>query len=117
MAADVDIAISGDNLVALYGSVSHSHSAVGKRNMLAGKKGCMCDEKELAVAGCKCEASGILDEHGNYCLVRLKESDLEWWHGLVGMEYEVLSFKIDVEEPDAAHIISIACNMMLETRM
>ena len=77
----------------------------------------MCEAKELAVAGCKCDASSILDEHGNYCLARLKEIDLDWWQSLYGTEYEVLSYKMDVEDPDGAQIISIAGNLSLSIGM
>ena len=38
VAADPDIALT-------YGSVSHSHANLAKRNVLTGKKGCMCAEQ------------------------------------------------------------------------
>ena len=117
VAADPDMAVSQDDVVALFGSVSKSHSNCGKRNILAGKKGCMCDQRQLAVAGCKCDASSILDEHGNYCLHRLKESDPDWYQGLFGMEYEVLSWKIDDEVSDGAQKLALANNLILETGM
>ena len=66
MAADPDIAVSSDEFDASYGSVSHSHANLAKRNVLTGKKGCMCTEQQLAVAGkCECDASPILDEKEN----------------------------------------------------
>ena len=65
VAADPDMAVSSDEPVAVYGSVSHSHANMAIRNVLTGKKGCMCTEQQLAVAGkCECDASPILDENG-----------------------------------------------------
>ena len=60
VAADPDIAVSSDEFDASYGSVSHSHVNLAKRIVLTGKKGCMCTEQQLAVAGkCECDASSI----------------------------------------------------------
>ena len=76
-------------------------------------------KKQLAVAGakCECEASPILDENGNYSVEKLKSADFDFWQGLLGGDREVLDPKIDVEEPGAANIISIALNMALQTGM
>ena len=42
--ADSDIAVAGDELFACCGSLSHSRLNCAKRNILAGKRGCMCDD-------------------------------------------------------------------------
>ena len=90
MAADPDIAVSSDEFDASYGSVSHSHVNLAKRIVLTGKKGCMCTEQQLAVAGkCECDASPILDENGT------RDSG--------GGDYEVLHSAINDEEPEAAY--------------
>ena len=90
VAADPDMAVASDEPDASYGSVSHSHANLAKRNVLTGKKGCMCTEQQLAVAGkCECDASPILDENGT------RDSG--------GGDYEVLHSAIDDEEPEAAY--------------
>ena len=69
-------------------SLSHSHVNLAKRIVLTGKKGCMCTEQQLAVAGkCECDASPILDENEN----GTRDSG--------GGDYEVLHSAIDDEEP------------------
>ena len=100
VAADPDMAISSNVHAASYGSVSHSHANCSKRNILACKHGCMCSERQLAVAGkCTCEVSSILDANGNYDIESVKLADIEWYNGLWGGDYEVLHSAIDDEEP------------------
>ena len=78
----------------------------------------MCSERQLAVAGkCTCEVSSILDANGNYDIESVKLADIEWYQGLWGGDYEVLHSAIDVEEPEAAQIISIASNKCLQDGM
>ena len=85
VATDPDMAVSSAECDASYGSVSHSHANCSKRNILACKHGCMCSEKQLAVAGaCTCEVSSILDTYGNYDIEFLKQADSEWYLGLWG---------------------------------
>ena len=48
---------------------------------------------------------------------RIGEADIEWYNGLWGGDYEVLHSAIDDEEPEAAHIISIALNKVLQDGM
>ena len=66
---------------------------------------------------CECDASPVLDEHGNYSVALVKSRDNDWWVGLFGGEWEILSPDIDTEEPEAAHIISIALNRLNDTAM
>ena len=67
---------------------------------------------------CKCKASLILDEHGNYSMIKLQGHDGAWYELCIsGLKWEVLSWKMDVEEPDAALVISIALNKKNEAAM
>ena len=122
---DPDIAERGDSMggmggmEATAGSLSHGHLNVTFRNVLGGKRGCECST-ELAVAGkqCTCPNRPILDEDGNYSLSALQSFDEEWWRGCqLGLEWEVLHWKMDVEEPDASPIICIALNKKNEAAM
>ena len=67
---------------------------------------------------CKCGSKPILDANGNYSLEKLKAHDDGWAQECFkGLEWELLSWKMDVEEPDAAQIISIALNKKNEVAM
>jgi len=78
------------------------------RNILCCKKGCECAADKKA---CECGSQPILDHNGNYSLEKLRVHDDEWAQGCFrGLEWEVLSWKMDMEEPGAAQIISIALN-------
>ena len=60
---------------------------------------------------CTCKAKPILDENGNYSRALLAGHDKEWHRDiLTGLEWEELSWKMEVEEPEAALIISVALN-------
>ena len=56
----------------------------------------------------------FLEEKGGrlvYSMAKLKEADREWHIAIVGgCEWEILSSDMDIEEPDAAHIIALALN-------
>ena len=102
-------------MVATVGSLAHSHLNCSMRNILCCKKGCECDENKTQ---CECGSQPILDNNRNYSLEKLRAHDDEWAQGCYsGLEWEVLSWKMDVEEPDAALIISIALNKKNEVAM
>ena len=86
------------------------------RNILGGKRGCECDDPT------KCGGRGssnILGTNtGNYSLEKLETYDSTWAKECYsGLEWEVLSWKMDVEEPEAALVISIALNKKNEAAM
>ena len=74
-----------------FGSLSHSHIHQALKNIRAGMKG---------------TTKSIVDQNGNYSLVLLRAADPTF--ALVvdtGLLWEVLSWKMDVEEPDACSIV------------
>jgi hypothetical protein len=79
-----------------FGTLSHSHIHQVLKNIRAGMKG---------------TTKSIVDQNGNYSLVLLRAADPTF--ALVidtGLLWEVLSWKMDVEEPDACSIIQAAMN-------
>ena len=120
IASDDAMVASGQGMKAILGSLSHSHFNCGCRNILCSKPGCECPSKITRGSGeeCTCKACPILDADGNYSLALLQAHDRPW-HDLclTGMAWEVLSWKIDVEEPEAALVISIALNKKNEAAM
>ena len=60
---------------------------------------------------CKCLNKLILDKNGFYSMDLLKAHDTDW-HELitVGLKWEMLSHKMDIEDPEAALVISVALN-------
>ena len=59
-----------------------------------------------------------MDDNGNYSLEKLKAHDDGWAQECFkGLDWELLSWKMDEEEPDAAQIISIALNKKNEVAM
>ncbi len=111
---DPDMAERGSGMVATAGSLSHSHWNCGMRNVLCCAFGCECHDKKV----CECGSKPILDEKGNYSLEKLQAHDEQWSQDCFrGLEWEVLSWKMDVEEPGAALIISIALNKKNEVAM
>ena len=114
--ADPEMAPKLKGLTALAGSLSHSHFNCSCRNILAGKKGCQCDLS--VVTECKCKAKPILTTDGRYDMEKLKTHDKRW-HDLImtGLPWELLSWKMEVEEPKAAAVISIALNKHNEAAM
>ena len=105
----------GEGIVAIAGSLSHSHLNCAMRNIIGGKFGCECPETRQK---CECASSPILDEKGRYSLVKVQAHDADWGQDcLSGNKWEMLSHKMDDEEPDAALIISIALNKKNEASM
>ena len=97
------------------GSLSHSHLNCAMRNILGGKRGCECDDPTKCGG---CGSSSILEKTGNYSLEKLETYDSTWAQECYsGLEWEVLSWKMDVEEPEAALVISIALNKKNEAAM
>ena len=112
VAVEDQLAVAGGGSGA--GSLSHSHWNCGVRNILCGAKWCECQERKV----CECGSQPILDNNRNYSLEKLRAHDDEWAQGCYsGLEWEVLSWKMDVEEPEAALIISIALNKKNEVAM
>ena len=121
VAVDPDMAMVGKlGEKAMYGSLSHSHLNCSFRNILGKKKGCECPETRDGggTAKCVCKVSPLLDDQGNYDVEKVGAHDAEWGRQCEGgLEWEVLSWKMDEEEPEAALIISIALNKKNETAM
>ena len=70
---------------------------------------CMCITRDGG--DCTCQAMRILDENGNYSMDQLRSVDKDWFTDTMsGTAWEILDSAMDIEEPDAAHIISIALN-------
>ena len=112
---DPDMLERGEGVVAIASSLSHSHLNCGLRNILGGKKGCECPEGSDK---CKCASCPILDDKGNYSLVKVEAHDEAWARDChSGLVWELLSWKMDEEEPEAAQIISIALNKRNEAAM
>ena len=122
VASDASMAKCGAGITAVFGSLSHGHFNCGCRNILCGKSGCACptrgDGDSTRGGGapdsnkpCNCRAAPILDAIGNYSMEKLNTHDPAWHElCLTGLKWEVLSWKMDVEEPDVALIISNALN-------
>ena len=105
----------GEGMVATGATLSHSHMNCAMRNILCSKKRCECSQDRKK---CQCPSAPLLDDNGNYCLTKVQSHDKEWARAChSGLEWEKLSWKMDVEEPDAALIISIALNKKNEAAM
>ena len=92
---DLHHAVPKDEFIC-FGTLSHSHIHQVLKNIRGGMKG---------------TTKSIMDQHGNYSLVMLRAADPTF--ALVidtGLLWEVLSWKMDVEEPDACSIIQAAMN-------
>ena len=119
---DPDMAEDGQGFKACFASLSHSHLDVSFRNCLAGKRGCECSSVPavagMAVKKCVCDNRPILDEHGNYSMSALQVHDPEWWRACtIGLEWEILGHKMEVDQPDAVAIVCIALNKKNEAAM
>ena len=113
--SDPDMFARGEGIVAIAGSLSHSHMNCAMRNIIGGKFGCECPENSQK---CECASSPILDDKGRYSLVKVQAHDADWGQDcLSGVKWEMLSHNMDDEEPDAALIISIALNKKNEVAM
>ena len=111
IANDASMAKRGTGITAVLGSLSHGHFNCGCRNIICGMPGCECPTHGDgdARAECKCKPSPILNADGNYSMAKLEKYDKSWHElCLTGIRWEVLTWKMDVEEPDAALVISIA---------
>ena len=98
VAADPDMALKVNGIVATVGSLSHGHLNCMMRNMLCGKRGCECGDD---VRECKCLNSPILNEHGICCMDQVAAHDVTWAEICVkGISWEILSSRLDFEEPD-----------------
>ena len=116
IAADPDMAAKGSGITATLGSLSHSHFNCKMRNMMCGKRGCDC--KEQRGHFCKCGNGPIVNEDGNYCMERVRTVDNAWAELTEkGLGWEVLAWQMDVEEPEAALVISTALNKKNEAAM
>ena len=86
---DPDMAERSEGIVAIAGSLSHSHLNCGMRNILGGKRGCECPEGKNK---CKCSSSPIWDDEGNYSLEKLEAYDKDWARDCqTGLNWERLS--------------------------
>ena len=102
-------------IAAEYGALSHNTLNVACRNILFGMPGCACAETSAVAEKCSCTANGILeaDEKGvlRYSMEKLRKADYEWFMFIEGgVEWEILSSDMDIEAPEAAHIIAVALN-------
>ena len=111
---DPDMAKKPMDIPAVAGSLSHSHVNCTMRNILGRKKGCECPMQET----CKCNLRVICDDQGMFNLALVKAKDEEWGDLCEkGITWEMLSPDMDVEEPEAALVISIALNKKNEASM
>ncbi len=103
-------------LNAIAGSLAHGHFNCLMRNILDGRRGCECDLS--VVTECKCKASRILKHNGKYDMEELKKHDKPWFDlATAGIPWEMLSWEMEIDEPDAASIIAIALNKKNEAAM
>jgi len=114
--ADHDIAEFGPGgTSAIIGSLSHGHLNCISWNMHAGLRGCECIEPTVVGKRkdmkCACKARPILDEDGNYSISLLEGHDRDWYLDLqTGLDWEVLRWQMDEEEPEAASVMSVSLN-------
>ena len=102
------------DIPAVAGSLSHSNFNCTMRNILGRKKGCECPMQET----CKCNLRVICDDQGMFNLALVKAKDEELGDLCEkGITWEMLSPDMDVEEPEAALVISIALNKKNEASM
>ena len=128
VAADPHIARMVNGTRATFGSLSHSHFNCLMRNFLMAMKGCECKEGGSLetsshgdgdrVPSCECKNRPLLDAQGRYSMERLEQHDTAWstiCHK--GIRWEVLSHKLDVEDPLGAKVISLALNKKNDAAM
>ena len=121
--SDPDMAAKVANISATIGTLSHGHFNCTMRNQLVGKKGCEC--KFTVVEGtsksnreCKCLNKPILDKDGCYSMELIRAHDLDWATLIEkGIGWELLTHRMDIEEPEAALVISVALNKKNEAAM
>ena len=119
--ADPDMAAKVMNITALIGTLSHGHLNCSLRNIQGGMRGCECPSTVVETQGqtaCRCKNKPILGEKGCYSLDLVREHDAAWADIIQGgISWEMLSYKMDVEEPEAAMAISVALNKKNEASM
>ena len=116
--SDPDMADKIMGISALIGSLSHGHLNCVLRNMVDGKNGCECAADIRGSGECKCPNSPIVNQDGYYCIERLRVHDTEWANLCEkGISWEMLSHRMDIEDPEAALIISVALNKKNEASM
>ena len=102
--SDPDMAEQGSGISPTFGSLSNSSLNCLMRNILCASKGCICVSEDKV---CACKNAPILDENGNYSAVRLHSYDEAWALDCsYGLGWEILSYRMGIEEPQAAAIIS-----------
>ena len=95
------------------GTLSHTHLNVTLRNVRAGAVGCACPKPVVTDAEgyCECGNNVICDETGKYCMKKIGARDKDWETAVYkGLKWQRLSYKMDIEQPQAARVISIALN-------
>ena len=96
--------------MAEYGALCNNTMNICNRNIRGGKLGCACVPPAMA-GDCTCKAKPILDDKGNFSFGKLRIIENDWFLAVLdGSDWEILDSAIDIEEPDAAHIISVALN-------
>ena len=115
------------NRQAVIGTLAHGHFNCAMRNMLDGQKGCECSSTVVdgngesvptMVEECNCRNKDICNKHGNYSMQLVRSRDLTWADLCeTGIQWEVLSYMMDIEEPDGAMIIAVALNRKNEASM
>ena len=96
-------------MTAMIGSLSHSHWNCLSRNIGTGQFGCACKSSRGDGEKCKCKVATFLDPDGNYSLELLRGCDAPWAELVEkGQHWEILDARMDIEEPEAALVISIA---------
>ena len=107
---DQGMAKNCEGVVAVLGTLSHSHLNCVFRNIRAGMPGCQCTgcpEYEQ----CTCPSKPFLSVHGLYCQEKLRQFCPTFAEFVDrGLPWELLSHQMDVEEPGAALEIAIALN-------
>ena len=67
---------------------------------------------------CQCKCKALLDDKGCYFPEKLEGHDQAWARQCAsGLEWEILSWRMDEEEPDAALVIGVALNKRNEAAM
>ena len=110
------------NMVPSVGSLAHGHLNCTLRNMVSGMKGCECYSTVVeATKGkekCACLNKPLLDTQGCYSMDLVKAHDKDWFVLCEkGIGWEVLTYRMDIEEPGAAKIISVALKRKNEVCM
>ena len=121
--SDPDMTKKSSNIMASIGTLSHGHLNCMMRNVLGGQKGCECvstvvEGIDIEKKECRCASKPILNEDGCYSMELLRKYDGDWGSLCErGIVWEMLSHRMDEEEPEAALLISIALNKKNEASM